>query len=421
MLTPITWLGNVSVVHIDVSTVHMGALMYPARVFALHSSSTDRKGRGTPASHGALAAGRRSGAPPKEHAMPPRPALLGTVLAASLILASACTTSSAAPAPAAERAVPVRSAPVERGTVAAPVRAAGTVHPKDERALAFKVGGVVARVAVSAGDRVRRGQVLAELDATEVAAGAEQAREGLAKAERDRERTRTLAEQDVVPRALAEDADTAARVARAGLAAAEFNLRRAVLIAPDDGWVDERLVEPGEVVAPGRPVLRVSGRGRGYVVRASLADRDVLGLRPGQPARVTIDALPGAPLTGIVTEIARSASRATGTYEVEVKLAPADARGRLDLLGGLTAKVEFDRDVEVAAAVPIAALVDTDADGARAAVFAPEGGRARRVPVRVAGLQGERAVLAEPLAGVAQVITEGAAQLADGALIHLVP
>jgi len=348
------------------------------------------------------------------HPAAPRRAELAAVVLT--FVASACTSTRAAPAASPDAAVPVRTAPVERGALASPIRAAGTVHPKDERALSFKVGGLVSRVMVEVGDRVRAGQVLAALDSTEVAAGADQAREGLRKAERDRERVRALAEADVAPRAAAEDADTAARVARAGLLAAEFNLRRTVLVAPDDGWVDERMVEAGEVVAPGQAVLRVSGRGRGFVVRAALADRDALGLRPGQPARVTVDARPGAPLGGKVSEIARSASRSTGTYQVEVQLDPAAAR---DLLGGLSAKVEIARELEVPAAVPLAAVVD--ADGARGAVFAVEEGKARRLPVRIASLQGERVLLAEPLPGVSRVITEGAAQLADGAQVRPVP
>jgi RND family efflux transporter MFP subunit len=348
--------------------------------------------------------------------MTSRSALVGPALVASLFLAGGCTSSRAAPAPADGAPVPVRSAPLTRGALALPVRVAGTVHPKDERLLSFKVGGLVARIQVEAGDRVRRGQVLAELDATELSAGVRQAREALAKAERDRDRARTLAAEDVAPRALAEDAETATRVAHAGAEAAEFNLRRAVLTAPDDGWVEERMAEPGEVVAPGRPVLRVSGRGRGFVVRASLPDREVLGLRAGQPAQVTIDARPGAPVTGTVSEIARSASRGTGTYEVEVRLDPERSG---DLLGGLSAKIEIAREVEVPAAVPLAALVE--ADGARGAVFVVDGAHARRVPVRIAFLQGERAVLADALPGVSGVVTEGALNLADGAAVRLVP
>lgn len=344
-----------------------------------------------------------------------KPVLVSVVFAVSFA-ASACASSSAAPASPQAASIPVRSAPVTRGTLPDPVRTAGTVHPKDERLLSFRVGGLVSRIHVNAGDQVHRGQVLVELDTTELIAGARQARAALAKAERDRDRARTLADADVVPRAAAEDAETATRIARAGADAAEYNLRRAVLIAPDDGWVEERMAEPGEVVGPGRPVLRVSGRGRGYVVRASVPDRDALGLRAGRPALVTIDARPGRPIPGIVSEIARSAARATGRYDLEVRLDPEWSG---ELLGGLTAKVEVARDVQVPAAVPLAALVE--ADGAQGAVFVVEGERARRVPVRIAFLQDDSAVLTDHLPGVSSVITAGSADLADGALVRALP
>ena len=171
------------------------------------------------------------------------------------------------------------------------------------------------------------------------------------------------------------------------------------------------------MVAAGRPVLRVSGRGRGLVVRASLADRDVLGLRVGDAARVVVDAEPDSPRKGVISEIARSASRATLTYEVEIRLLP-DGEKR-ELLGGLSAKVELARRLEVEAAVPLSAL--QDADGPTGAVYALLDGRARRMPVRIAFLEGDRAVLSDGLKGVGQVITQGAEDLSDGAPVRLVP
>lgn len=356
------------------------------------------------------------------HASPPRrPARVALpALAAALAAAAAgCSGAHATPAPApeADAAVPVRVAPVARGPVERPVRAAGVVAARDERDLAFKVGGVVARVEVREGERVRRGQVLAALDATQVAAGARQAREALAKAERDLDRARTLRAADAVSPAALEDAETGARVARAAADAAEFEVRTATLVSPDDGWVDRRLVEPGEIVAPGRPILRVSGRSGGFVVRASLPDRDVLGLAAGDAATVTLDARPGEPIPGRVSDVARSATRGTGTYGVEIRLDAA--RTPADLLSGLTAKVEIARTVAVDAAVPLAAL--RDADGATGSVFVVDGERARRVPVRIAFLYGDLAVLSRGPAGHDAVVTEGAARLADGARVRLVP
>ncbi len=343
--------------------------------------------------------------------------LLAAALAAPVLLSGCAPDAHASPrADGAAPAVPVRLAPVEPGPIPYPIRAAGVVATKDGWDLSFKVGGLLARVEVRDGERVARGQVLARLDATELSAGVRQAQEGLEKARRDAARMAWLAASDTAPRAAAEDTRTAERIAEAQLAAAEFNLRHATLVAPDDGWVDHRLAEPGEVIAPGRPVLRVSGVGRGFVVRAALPERDVLDLRPGTPATVTLDADPARPLAGHVAEIGRTATRGTGTYEVEVAL---DASPGAPLLSGLTAKVEIARTLPAEGSVPLSAVVD--GDGQAGSVFVVAEGVAHRVPVRIALLQGDRAALASGIAGVGQVVTDGAARLADGARVQVVP
>jgi RND family efflux transporter MFP subunit len=357
----------------------------------------------------------RGHAPGEHDAMThPIPSTLADAALAAVL--AGCSSHAATP-PEPEPAIPVHVAPVGRGEVRHPVKAAGTVGAKDRRDLSFKVGGLLARITVREGDAIRKGQVLAALDETELSAGVRQAREGLEKARRDRDRARTLSAAGVIPRAAGEDAETAHAVAEAALEAATFNLRHAVIVAPDAGWVDRRMAEPGEIAAPGRPVLQVSGLARGFVVRVNLPDRDVLGLAPGGAATVTLDAAPGQPLPARIAEISRSATRGTGTYQVELGLVPGARAPRL--LNGLTAKVEIERNVSDARTVPIAAL--QDGDGASGAVFVADGDRARRIPVRVAFLQGGQVVLASGLDGVDQVVTDGASRLVDGAHLRLVP
>ena len=344
------------------------------------------------------------------------PRSLAAALAAASLLSGGCSRPAhAAPAAEDEGAVLVRLAPVVPGPVDRPIRAAGVVAAKSEWDLSFKVGGVLSRVTVDEGAAVHAGQLLAELDTTELFAGVTQARAALAKARRDAERTALLAASDTAPRVAAEDARTGVALAEAALAAAEFNLRHARLVAPDEGWVDRRTAEPGEVVAPGRPVLHLSGRGRGFVVRAALADRDVLGLTRGAPATVTLDARPGLALPGRVSEIGHAAARGTGTWQVEIAVDPGPAGA--PLLAGLTAKVQIPRSVPAAGAVPLAAVVEGDGDSG--AVFAVEQGRARRVPVRIAFLDGERAVLAGGVENLETVVTDGASRLADGARVRV--
>lgn len=340
-------------------------------------------------------------------------------LAAAALLLPGCGERARAAAPPAEpeAALPVRAAPVERGAVSRPVQAAGTVAAKREYDLAFRTGGILAEVRVEAGDRVRRGQVLAALDATDVAQVARQAREAAGKARRDEVRARELSAGGSLPAAALQDLETAAAVAEAQAVAAEFTLRHTTLVAPEDGWVDRRLAEPGEVVGAGRPILHLSGTGRGFVVRAAVPERDVLGLVPGLPAAVLLDARPDLPLTGRIAEVARQASRATATWQVEVAFDPAPLGA--PLLSGLAARVSIARQVPAAGAVPLAAL--REGDGASGVIYALDGERARRVPVRIAFLTGDRVALSGGLDGVERVVTDGADKLTDGARVRLVP
>ncbi len=341
------------------------------------------------------------------------PALL--LLAAALL--PACGRNARAAPPPPEKTVPVRAVPVQKGPVDRPVQATGTVAAKREYDLAFRSGGILASVELEAGAPVRRGQVLARLDATDLSAAARAAREAADKARRDLARMEELREGGSVPVSALEDARTAAGVSEAAERAAAFSLERAVLRAPEDGWVDRRLAEPGEVVAPGRPVLHLSGTSRGWVVRAAVPERDVLGLVPGVAAAVILDASPEVELPGRVAEVARQPTRGTGTWQVEVRIDPA--RLGVPLLAGLTARVALERRVPAAGAVPLAAVMD--GDGGSGAVYALDGDRARRVPVRIAFLQGDRAVLSAGLEGVDRVVTQGAADLADGARVRVVP
>lgn len=313
-------------------------------------------------------------------------------------------------------AIAVKLADVGRGPVSRPVRGTGVVRLKSEVDLSFKLGGVVAAVLVEEGATVKKGQLLARLDPTEVDAMLHQAKDGQAKAERDLERVRRLHASGALPVAELQNAETGASVARASVDAAGFNAQRAAIFAPDDGRVDRRMIEPGEVAAPGRPAFHVSGRSKGAVVRLGLTDRDVLRVREGDVARVVLDARPDLELAAKVTQIATVASAGSGTFDVEVRL---DSLPQ-GLLSGLTAKVEIRHDETVSAVVPIGALVDGHGDQAAVFIAAP-GGRARRVPVKVAFLDNARAALSSGLEADPRVIEAGASQLDDGSPIRVTP
>jgi membrane fusion protein, multidrug efflux system len=312
-----------------------------------------------------------------------------------------------------EQAVSVHLARISHGPLAQRVHASGTLHQKSEADLSFKVGGVVTRVAADVGNRVKRGQVLATVDQTEARAADAQAREALGKATRDLERVQHLLGQGAVGQVEAQNAATALEVARAAAEAADFNLRHTSIVAPDDGVIDRRAIEVGEIVGAGRPVFHMGCNARGLIVRAELADRQVLQIRRGDVARVMLDAKPTAALSAHVTQIAGDASPGTGTFAVELRLDTPP----FGLPSGLTAKIEIDTHEQPVTSVPIGALVDGSGDAAN--VFVVVGERAKRVPVRVGFLTEDRAALASGLEQLDRVVDLGASQLTDGALVQI--
>ncbi|MGH7672971.1 MAG: efflux RND transporter periplasmic adaptor subunit, partial [Gemmatimonadales bacterium] len=220
----------------------------------------------------------------------------------------------------ADHRVPVRVAPLTVERVALPVTATGTLGPKEEIALGFKVGGVVARVRVDEGQAVRAGETLAALDLGEIDPAVARAQSAADKAERDLARASRLYADSVATLSQVEDARTGRDVAVAELQAATFNRRHAIIVAPSSGVILRRSAESGELVPPGATVLVLGSDARGKVVRAGLADRDVVRLRRGDSATVRFAALPGRVFAGRVTEIAAAADPLTGTYRVEVAL-----------------------------------------------------------------------------------------------------
>jgi len=314
-------------------------------------------------------------------------------------------------------AVPVRVAAVLVRAVARPVTATGTLGPKEEVPLSFKIGGVVGRVLVDEGLSVRAGDTLAALDLGEIDAAVTRARSAAEKAARDLARAQRLYADTVATLEQVQDAQTGRDVATAELATAVFNRRYAVIVAPAAGVILRRSVEPGQLAQSGTAVLTLGSRARGVVFGAALADRDAVQVALGDRATVRFDALPGREYAGAVTEIAAAADPMTGTYRVEVALP-----GAASLASGLVGRVEITpRAARPVALVPVEAVLE--ADGSRASVFAlaPDGRHAARRSVVVGFLDGDRVAVVFGLEGVTTVITDGAAYLDDGSAVRVRP
>jgi RND family efflux transporter MFP subunit len=306
---------------------------------------------------------------------------------------------------------PVRVAVATAGPAAPSIRTNGLLANKDEMRLAFKVGGVIKRLGAAAGEPVRQGQKLAEIEQTEVDAQVEQARQACEKAQRDVARGERLYADKVISLEQLQDLRTQAAMVEAALNSARFNWSYAAIVAPRDGTVLRRLAQERELVAAGAPVLIFGAQDRGFVVRAGLADREIVQVRIGDAVHVRLDALPDAALDGRVTEIA-SAAESSGMFGIEVAI---EARPGLPLKSGLVAKLTIEPASALSGSrvyVPIGAIVE--GDGRNARLFVIEQDRARRRDVEVAFIEGASVAIAGGIEVGEQVITSGAQYVEDG-------
>ncbi len=344
---------------------------------------------------------------------------VAALVAAGIVLAACGRATPPGETPAAE-AAPVRAVPVESVVVTSEVRAVGVLAPRDEIRLAFKTGGVVDRIAVEAGDRVQRGQLLAVLKRAEVEAAVAQAGEVVEKSRRDLERARRLQADEVATEEQVENLTTAYNVARSNLDAASFNARFARIDAPADGVILQRLSEEDELVQGGQPVLVLGATGEGWVVRAALADRDAVRIELGDTARVAFDAFPGREFKGTVRRIASSADPLTGTFEVEIEVSPGGARFARGLVGKVTLAIADEAQSAPRTVVPLTAIVEANGPAATVYVVDAHESVARRKQIAVGSIVGDRVIVIAGLDAGEQVITDGAAWLADGTPVRLV-
>jgi len=297
-----------------------------------------------------------------------------------------------------------------------PVHSSGIVTSSRETRLSFKTGGIIAHINVEEGDQVKKGDVLATLNLSEIQSQVIQVKNGYEKALRDFNRVKNLYTDSVATLEQLQNAETGLNVARANLDMAEFNLDHSRIIAPDDGTILKQLAETNEVIAPGYPVFVFGTDARFWKIKTGLADRDFVRISPGDSARVTLDAWPDVVFTAMVSQISESANTLTGTYEVELDLRPNGYK----LASGFVANVEIHPSKrQLFFVIPVEALVQ--AEGHTGYVYVVNDSMiARRVKVGVSGVYGSEVTISQGLEKVTGVVTEGAAYLSEGDHVEII-
>ncbi len=211
-------------------------------------------------------------------------------------------------------------------------RAAGTVRATRRADLATRMMARIETIRVRAGDRVRAGQVLATLERGAVVAAGSQASAGLELATTNLRRMERLYADSAVPLAQLEAARAGFAAARGQADAASAELGYASLVAPFDGVVAARNADPGDLAAPGQPVLVIEDAGAREIVIGVPEPMAGL-LKVGRTVTVLVGAVE-TPVTAKVAVVVPSADPMSRTLEVRLTTATP-------LTPGLTAVAEL--------------------------------------------------------------------------------
>jgi multidrug efflux system membrane fusion protein len=300
---------------------------------------------------------------------------------------------------------------------------AGIVVAHRQPELAFRVAGRIVSRSVEVGDRIREGQVLAELDNVDFAlrvdaakAQLESARseEVLASSERDRYRSlldeRLISQSDFDSRQTRlEAAQARVREAQAQLSVAMNQLAYTQLLAPADGVVVERRAEAGQVVAAGQSVFVLAVDGAREIA-ISVPERDIAHFAIGDAVQVELWARQGRRVSGTISELSPEADVQGRTYAARIAF-DTQAIGGAEL--GQSARVYVAADATGALTLPLPSVARFG-DSPFVWVLAPDGVTLQRRPVTIASFEQDRAIVADGLRPDDWIVVAGVSLLQDG-------
>lgn len=252
--------------------------------------------------------------------------------------------------------VPIKISSVKDKVLITPISITGKLDVSDETWLSFKLGGVIDKIYVKKNACVKRGDICASLNLTEINAQIEQSHLSLEKARRDWDRVKELFKDSTATLEQLQNAKTTYDLAKRSYEIMKFNHSFSQIIAPFDGIITEKKVNEGEIVAPSYPVflLRSSNKNN-WIVKGNLTDRDRVHLAIGDSASIIIDAYPQTKLKGHISNLGEMVDPNTNMYSVEVEI----NNPIVPLVAGLFCKMEiFPSKTEIVREIPIDALIE---------------------------------------------------------------
>jgi len=314
--------------------------------------------------------------------------------------------------------IPVKVLALKSEDTAHAISVSGQFTTNDETFLSFKNGGVIQKIYVKEGDPVRKGQLLASVNQTEVSAQVQQVKLSYEKAQRDFERASKLYKDSVATLEQMQNAKTALQVAKQQVEAAKFNQNYAEIQANSNGYILRKMANDGQIVGPGTPVLQVNGASEtSWILKVGLSDQQWAILKIGDGATVTTDALGSKKIKAVVSRKAEGIDPQSGTFAVELKLTEGKIPG---LAAGLFGKATIIPTKKSSGfSIPYDALLD-GGENSGYVFITNDYKTAQKVKVQLGNIQNNQINITGGLENASALIISGSAYLTEGSKIKIV-
>lgn len=290
----------------------------------------------------------------------------------------------------------------------------GTLEESFSTDLCFETSGRVTAVYVKDGQRVKKGQLIAQVDTSMARHAYDAAKATLMQAKDGYARAKQVHDKGSMPEVKWVEIQTQLQQAVSMEQIAKRRLDDCLLRAPVAGTISDRSIEVGSTVSPMLPVMKILGMD-GLYVKANVPEIDINDVLVGALAQVQIKAIGDTIYTGKVTERDVSANKLSHGYSVRIKL-----RGTTkDLLPGMVCKVVIASHLEAIGYDIPARAVQLDNDGKRF-VWVVEEGLAQRKYVTIEDLTQTGVLVSEGLQDGDEIIIDGVQKVATGTKVVVV-
>jgi len=309
--------------------------------------------------------------------------------------------------------IPVETNLPTRGDVYAVYSGTAPIEAFAQADVIAKVEGEVREILVEEGDDVESGQILARLDGDRLRLELNESRARLRKLQRDFQRNKDLKDKALISEGDFEKIQYELEALQASYNLASLELDYTQIRAPIAGVVSDRYIKLGNTISVGDPVFRVTSF-EPLVAYLHIPEREYRQIAAGQPVRIDIDALTGAPVYADVTRVSPIVDPATGTFKVTIEILDEERRIKPGMFARMS--IVYDRH-ENALQIPRSAIVE---EMGTTSVFVVENDKAIRRPVQT-GFSGNGLIeITEGLDDEDYVITVGQVGLKPDASVTVI-